>query len=70
MDPDEALSACDNQALYALHCLSDALVYTLPEALQSAEIRRRIIMRARECKDEAVLRDVVRMLAEAMGKRR
>jgi hypothetical protein len=65
-DPfDAILNAIDQQALYALHSLSDAEVYKLPEKLQSAELRRRIVMRARMCKDEKTLAEVLALLAEA-----
>lgn len=56
---DEHMEAADRQSLYELHCLSDEEVYGLPQKLQCSELRRRIILAAKECKDPAVLEAVM-----------
>lgn len=59
---DEYMAVCDADALCALHSLSDAVLYTLPEKLQSAELRRRIILRASKCTDDKLLAEVIQIL--------
>lgn len=49
-------------ALDALDALSDKEVYALPQPLQSAELKRRIVAMARKCEDEKVLEAVIKKL--------
>ena len=66
MEIDKALDSLDREALYALHGLADEEVYKLPERLQNAELRRRILLRASKVTDPKLLTEITGMLREAI----